>query len=307
VGDTSEVGKMTVGDAFYDVAGRPRGLSRPFTGEPAESANEGRTSLLVVTNLYPPHTLGGYELLCREHVAWLRSRGHRVTVIASRYGLASAVDAGEEEGTAGERVVRTLDFHWRDYESFHPRGMRLTLGEHRQRQALQRLLDAVRPQAAIVWNMGGISKSLLATLHRRSMPLMVVVGEPWPVSDLDNDAWTGLWSRPGERLRARLLKPFVRSMMVRLVAPGDLEPALRAAVPVYASEHVRSEVDAARPEFRGRGLVIHNGIAFDGFNRTRDPEEPLGRPLRLLYAGRVEHSKGAVSYTHLTLPTICSV
>jgi glycosyltransferase involved in cell wall biosynthesis len=286
------MGKMTAGDAFFDVVRRPRAVRRPFTREPAQLVNEGRRSLLIVTNLYPPLTRGGYELLCRDYVAWLRSQGHSVTVITSTYGLAPGVDGRGEEGASGERVVRTLDFHWGDSEPLRPGGVRLMLGERRQRRALQRLLHSVKPQAAIVWNMGGTSKSLLAILHRRSIPLMVVVGEPWPVADLDNDGWTGLWSRPPVRLRARLLKPFVRRMMVRFVAPADVRPALHAAVPVYASDHVRLEVEAARPEFRGRGLVIHNGIRLDGFYRPRDPEEPLGRPLQLLYAGRVERPKG---------------
>ena len=286
------MGKMTVGDVVYDVVGRPRHPRRPFARATAKPATEGRSSLLVVTNLYPPHTLGGYELLCREYVAWLRSQGHGVTVITSTYGLAAGVDGGEEEGPSGERVIRTLDFHWHDFESVQPGRVGLMLGERRQCHALQRLLVATRPQAAMVWNMGGMSKSLLATIGRQATPFIVVIGEPWPVADLDSDGWTGLWSRPAARRRTRLIKPLVRKMVVRLIAPGDVAPALQSAVPVYASDHVCAEVEAARPQFRGRGLVIHNGIALDRFYRPRDPGEPLGRPLQLLYAGRVERPKG---------------
>ena len=36
--------------------------------------------ILVITNLYPPHFVGGYELGCRDVVEQLRRRGHTVWV-----------------------------------------------------------------------------------------------------------------------------------------------------------------------------------------------------------------------------------
>ncbi|RAI43196.1 glycosyltransferase family 4 protein [Rhodoplanes roseus] len=40
--------------------------------------------ILVVSNLYPPNVLGGYEVGCADVVAALRARGHDVTVLTSR-------------------------------------------------------------------------------------------------------------------------------------------------------------------------------------------------------------------------------
>ncbi len=39
--------------------------------------------ILVISNLYPPHQLGGYEIGCRNLVNGLRSRGHEVHVLTS--------------------------------------------------------------------------------------------------------------------------------------------------------------------------------------------------------------------------------
>ena len=36
--------------------------------------------LLVLTNMYPPHHYGGYELSCQEAVEALRAAGHDVLV-----------------------------------------------------------------------------------------------------------------------------------------------------------------------------------------------------------------------------------
>ena len=54
--------------------------------------------ILVVSNLYPPHVLGGYEILCAQVVERLRVRGHEVSVLTS--------DHGGPDGTTG--VERTL-------------------------------------------------------------------------------------------------------------------------------------------------------------------------------------------------------
>ena len=41
--------------------------------------------ILVVTNLYPPHHIGGYELGCRDVVEKLRARDHAVRVLTSAF------------------------------------------------------------------------------------------------------------------------------------------------------------------------------------------------------------------------------
>ena len=61
--------------------------------------------ILALTNLYPPHYLGGYELICHMVVNELRARGHVVQVLTSNHvvpGRASAPEHG---------VERTLRIH----------------------------------------------------------------------------------------------------------------------------------------------------------------------------------------------------
>ena len=40
-------------------------------------------NILVISNLYPPDFIGGYELVCRQVVDALRARGHQVNVLTS--------------------------------------------------------------------------------------------------------------------------------------------------------------------------------------------------------------------------------
>ena len=41
--------------------------------------------ILVVSNFYPPHHIGGYELGCRDVVEKLRARGHTLRVLTSSF------------------------------------------------------------------------------------------------------------------------------------------------------------------------------------------------------------------------------
>ncbi len=70
--------------------------------------------ILVVTNLYPPQHIGGYELGCRDVVEKLRTRGHAVRVLTSSFcnGMTGHL-SGETD------VERTLQFNARPSDPAH--------------------------------------------------------------------------------------------------------------------------------------------------------------------------------------------
>ena len=43
--------------------------------------------ILIVSNLYPPHYEGGYEVRCAQVAEALTRAGHDVCVLTSRHGL----------------------------------------------------------------------------------------------------------------------------------------------------------------------------------------------------------------------------
>ncbi len=48
--------------------------------------------ILIITNFYPPHVFGGYEIGCRSVAAGLHARGHHVEVLAGHAPIASYDD-----------------------------------------------------------------------------------------------------------------------------------------------------------------------------------------------------------------------
>lgn len=247
---------------------------------------------LVVSNNYPPYVMGGYELLCQEYVAWLCGHGCDVAVLTTRFGTGGE-DPSFESGMAGERILRALDldFDWEHVVVSAPTGRNLWRREREERVLLEQLVATLQPDLALVWGMGAVSKSLLGVLHRLSVPIVAVIGEPWPASPLDADPWLSSWTNRW-RMPWRVLRLPFAGLASDLVAPTDIHEPLAALTPVYASNHLRDVVEAARAELRGRGIVVPNGIRVERFSRQRDSAEPLSSPVRLLYAGRVEHRKG---------------
>ena len=63
----------------------------PFTANP-------KMRILALTNLYPPHYLGGYELICQMVVHELRARGHEVQVLTSNHIVPGKPSAETEAG-----------------------------------------------------------------------------------------------------------------------------------------------------------------------------------------------------------------
>ena len=246
--------------------------------------------IVVLTNAYPPASMGGYELLCQEHVASMRARGHQVVVLT--VAGAESASSEPEMGDAGETVLRVLDFHWAAFSHRRPSGLRLFAGERRQRLLLGRVIAEHRPDAAMVWSMAAVSKSLLAVLHADRLPVVTVVEEHWPMWDIAGDAWLALWQGPLRPRALRGVRKAVAAVVSRSVAPTDVRPVLRAMFPVYCSEYMRTVIEDAVPELRGRGVVSLNGIKAELFHNSRLDTDPFRTPIRLLYSGRVERRKG---------------
>ncbi|MDQ6747028.1 MAG: glycosyltransferase family 4 protein, partial [Candidatus Dormibacteraeota bacterium] len=227
--------------------------------------------LLVLTSIYPPQQTGGYELLCAEHVEWLMGRGHEVTVVTSTLGLSDGLPV-RETGAAGETVVRCLELHVRGFLEPHPPNLaRVWASERRQREALRRAVEQARPEAALVWGMASVSKSLLQVLNDLAVGLVAVVGEQWPVHGLRSDPWLRLWRRAG-RLP---LGGGASRWAARVFAPTDVSRAMTDILPLYVSRSLQAEVESGQPLWRGRGRVVPNGIRTELFRRPRDPAQPL--------------------------------
>ncbi len=72
-------------------------------------------NVLLVTNLYPPNAIGGYERLCASVASGLLARGHSVSVLTSDWGEL----APQGDDVAVERSLKLFVSGKSIYEPFN--------------------------------------------------------------------------------------------------------------------------------------------------------------------------------------------
>jgi glycogen synthase len=232
--------------------------------------------ILVVTNFYPPHYVGGYELGCRDVVEGLRGRGHQVVVLTSTYGV--------DKPQAEDGVYRWLstDFVIQDREP--AADLQGVLKKERQnRRALKRVCRAFTPDLIYHWNLKHISVSTALQAQRMGYPTAYFVSDSW-LSEWRNDAWYAQRQRRPKRLHRRLLwhglQLFFKSAGLMSNQSLDLSQVQ------FASHYLRRASGAAGELIDAE--VIHWGVNSQTFAYRQEP----GNPSRLLYVGQLIASKG---------------
>ena len=136
--------------------------------------------ILVISNLYPPDSLGGYELGCRQAVAALRAAGHDVLVLTT--GPRSRPVPPEEGVHRRLKLVDVYDPYckWKSGPAVRAVHNQEAFGVHAFNvHVLTEAVESFRPDVAYVWNLVGVGGlGLLATLQ--------LVGVPWVMHLMDN-------------------------------------------------------------------------------------------------------------------------
>lgn len=263
--------------------------------------------ILVLSNLYPPHSIGGYEQACFDVVEGLRSRGHRVDVVTSRYGIAAPTSA------SGIHRVLRLDPYWApddaaaDQTKPATSRQRLRLSSlaswQRSAEALGRtcyrnlagartltsLMKATHPDVLYIWNMRALPASLLSLAYRSGIPMIVNLQDHWLLEKVPGDRWLSLWERSPRSPLSRAARSALRPI-VDPVIPTRLPPLCEANA--HHVSHAFAAFYAGKGWRFSRERVIYNGLDLRLFPpRTR--AHTGGEPHRLLFLGRLSPEKGA--------------
>ncbi len=219
--------------------------------------------VLVVSNLYPPHAMGGYELSCRDVVERFRRRGHVVDVLTTTTRLPGVADDPQDG------VRRQLPWFWDDHKIHRPGWREALVVERETAATLRRTIDETQPDVISVWNLGAMSMRVVAEVAHSRRPAVYVVCDDW----LDYGPRLDGWRR---RLRWLGLR--------RVPDPG---PEARW---VFVSSRTRRQAETATGRTFAGAEVIGSGVDVDDFP-VRAPA-PREWRWRLLYVGRLDPRKG---------------
>lgn len=241
--------------------------------------------ILTLTNLYPPHHIGGYELRCRDITERLAARGHQIRILTSDHHLP---DRGPE--TTALPIFREFKVHgmyghpWLPIHQLHAQ-------EKHNHLTLLRHLEEYRPEIVHLWNMGGISKSLLHRLEALDIPVVYDVSDHWIARSLKADVWLDWWNTPGSASR-RILRGLATAtgLRQRLDALTPTAPPQQLEFPriYFCSAYMRDHT-ASKGWPVEHASVIHCGIDTAAFALR---EKPADAPFtKLLWVGRISEDK----------------
>jgi glycogen synthase len=235
--------------------------------------------ILAISNMYPPHHYGGYELSCRDVMERFEDNGHDVTVLTTTMRVPGVADPPGEDPT---RIRRELDFYWRDHVLQSPTLPRRIRVERANQQALARAMREVRPDVVSVWNMGAMSLGLLTTLVGGSVPLVYNVCDDWLDYGPHLDAWTRLFAT-----RPRLGALIARATRVPTTVPELGSTGTFCFVSERTRRHAKERTGAQFP----RSTIVYSGIDGRDFP-PRAVRTALAWSWRLLFVGRIDERKG---------------
>lgn len=232
--------------------------------------------VLALGNAYPPHHLGGYEIIWQGVTRRLRDEGHHTRVLTTDLRRAAAVKDDPE-------VFRQLDWYWREHEWRRlPISARLSLERHNAR-VFDRHLEEFQPDVLAWWPVGGMSLSLIERGRRAGLPAVLFVLDPWLSYGPRHDLWlrTWRWLRPMAGIAARL---------TGLPTRVDFGAAGRW---VFCSESLRVATLASGVRLPD-STVLSPGVARLYLDAPAETVRAAWA-WRLLYVGRVVPQKGVAT------------
>ncbi|HEY7545646.1 MAG TPA: glycosyltransferase family 4 protein [Blastocatellia bacterium] len=232
--------------------------------------------ILVISNFYPPHFIGGYEIGCRDIVEALRTRGHDVRVLTSTHGIPRREQTGHVYRWLETDLALKID------SSAPP--ARIIRKELVNRRALDRVCRAFSPDIVYVWNATHISISLALKAQQMGLAVCYFISDHW-LNRWESDALYSLNQRRPRRLHKRLAwKPIVGLLHASGLLPRDDLDLSRVQ---FASRFLKqAALKVGRPVADAE--VIHWGVDVSRFTFN----EVSNRPKRLLYVGQLTSHKG---------------
>ena len=235
-------------------------------------------NILVVSNLYPPDCVGGYEIGCRDVVDGLRRRGHIVNVLCRRPPTKIMT---EEEG-----VMRRLQPCWPLPGPLPARMARLAMRIRKNAQILREICVRQKTDMIYVWNLNGIPLPLLHSLQETGLPLAWYVFDDW-IANWESDPWFQFFRHPARGLFRRTGKELLRRMAGHFPDLSPETPRWRGKFQ-FASSWLQQITMNHWPQAAFDAEIVPFGVSPTLFSFRNEDRVPS----RLLYVGQLVPHKG---------------
>ena len=258
--------------------------------------------IFIISNYYPPHYIGGYELACHDVANILRERGHEVHVLTSTYGV---VDPVIEDSY----IYRWLPLHpykenWRSLWKF-------AWDQFRHGRKVMQLIHRLSPDIIYLWNMRALGSPLLTMLmsynSRRAfqtaraeysfIPIVFAFSDWWAFELHDQSQhWIEYWQYLPQHVLKRIGKSCLQHVVSHFVPTS--QESLSISYAHFFSHSLRRQYaqhgiipQDSRIIYHGIRVKANSLVCHDSHNVSASQEKTPSET-KLLYCGRLDKIKG---------------
>jgi glycosyltransferase involved in cell wall biosynthesis len=235
---------------------------------------------LILSNFYPPHHIGGSELLCQEVVEALEKRGHTSVILTSTFGV--------NKTTIESNVYRLLTLEsGLNYYKIREAWL-YPFRKAQNIRYLRQLVETIQPDVIFVWGMWSLSKDLAAETERMlGSRVLYYLANPWPIQTNMHQAY---WNNPAKSSLGKITKAILRIPMQLLLKNEWNNIYINFAHAPCCSLALRNQLIDSGIKL-AEAPIIYEGINLERYfeysTRNHDTQN-----LSLLYVGILAPHKG---------------
>lgn len=233
--------------------------------------------IMVLSDLYPPHFIGGYELKCKLQAEELAKRGHELIVLTSTWKAGD----GKIEGNV-YRLLRPDDLACGALTQLSPLSKRFddwnwALSCRRDYGITREIAAAAQPDLVYIWHMANTSITPILAVQDLGLPMVFRVADY---------SYAHLKAHFSER------NPIKRRYRAAIAGIGDFSHIEFSHILIVSHALMRSYVQDGFPE--RAFTVLPQGVPENTILNASDlpDRRPTEDRLRLLSVGRLSPEKG---------------
>ena len=237
--------------------------------------------ILVVSNLFPPHYLGGYELLCKNVCDELSRRGHDICVLTSDHTTGKTQRGSNPSDGLSMTHSYPVDRSMKLYIPFGAppsisRWKRYRAGIH-NKDAVNRIINMQNPDIVFVWSQLRLGLGAAYGATQKGLPVVYTFNDDH-IKGFSTPQWG--WS----------IRQAYRYIADCLIFPENTVAGLELSRSTAISRSTRDEIIGSNVDV-SKTNIIYQGIPIEQFP-LKETAGNVSSPVRIIYAGQLHHYKG---------------
>jgi len=244
--------------------------------------------ILVISNLFPPYKLGGYEQRCFDVCNYLSLNGHQITVVTSDYEIKNKNISYNHQ----LKIYRALDLHW---FSSPKNFLELNYSEWKNFNFLRNLISKLGPELIYVWSCRGLPSSIFSVINfynkYKKIPVVIDISDKW-LLELTNSRWFQYWKDKSDRSRTK------RNIKIHI--ENIISKFLPTTIRKLFSEYVYYTSNDLKELYKNNGFNVEKSPVFRPFVSTEFFSGKIRKPVnnarfKMVYLGRITEAKGVIT------------